>query len=403
MTLSKLFKSRIGAFLVIIPFIKPSAEITGSYDVIFDVWKLVMAILVFICFFCSKRKLSLPLISVCSIQIIYFISTVVHFGELSAAIVQMVSNISLCLYVDYMFEEEEYIAVRNLCYPTVTMAILTALTMFIYYPHGMYQIKYLNYTESSNYLWGFDNTSGLLFIPTIFFLIIYSLYVNKKKTYFKTLLLLALFVVAFFYVDSKTAYLMMFLILLGFIFTIYNKWKFKIINPKLIPMLIILGFIAVFLFNENISILWNFVSKEGKYYSVKARFIFWQRIVGCFTKSPIIGYGLENELSISSKIGIDHPHNYFMDLLYRGGIIAFLFMICFLAFIVRNKIIKDSISIMTGFCLLAILILVMLDYYNNVYLFYPQLYLSYLLLKRRKYVLPLQEVKSKYVLMKRTQ
>ena len=396
MTLSNLIKSKMGAFLIIIPFIKPASEITGSFDIVFDLWKMIASIIIFCCCcFNSKWRWSTSLLSLVIIQIIYFVSTVAHMGELSAAVVQMVSNIALCVYLDYLFKFDEYVAIRNFCYPTFVMALLTTITMFVYYPNGMYQISGENYVETSNYLWGFDNTSGMLFIPTMFFLIVYSMYVDKKKIYLITVLALLFFSSAFFYVDAKTSFFMMLVIVLSYIFIVVLKMKFNMINAKTVFLTVIIGFIILLVFNNKMDFLWNYARRVDKYYSLKARFIFWQKELEYFAKSPIVGYGLENKTKLVSKIYIDHPHNFFMDLMYRGGIMAIIMLICFIISITKGKMIKDRISKITCVCVGALLIMVMMDFYNDVYLIYPELYFSYLLLKKRKYVLSLNSLNKK--------
>lgn len=276
----------------------------------------------------------------------------------------------------------------------VFMAILTAFTMFAYYPYGMYQVASATYTEKSNYLWGFDNTSGLLFVSTVFFLMIYSMYVNKPKTYMCSFFIIFFFLSAFVYVQSITAYLMILFELIIYCFVIYFRMKLKSLDPKKIIICIILCFACLIIFNQYFTIIWEWFADIGKYYSIKARFIFYNDEFSYIAKSPIWGYGIEDKKLLIRKLGIDHPHNYFINLLYRGGVIAFAMILCFFYKLIKNSNIKDTISVMASCCLASILLLVMLDFYNEKYLFYPQMVLIYYLMTDRKYILKNGEIYS---------
>lgn len=395
MSLSSFIKSKLGAFLIILPYIKPASEITGAFNSFFNLWKVISAGFIFCC--CCKRKEkknNLPIFYLILIQAIYFISTIINQADIKSAVVQLMSNVSLVVYLVWLYNENEYLAVRNFTYPTIFMAVLTSLSMFIYYPNGMYQIVGDTYTEKSNYLWGFDNTSGLLFISSMFFLVIYAMYVNKKRTYKITLFALAIFCAAFLYVGAKTTYVMMIFIIVIYIGVIYGKKQFKWLNSKVIILCIIAMFLLLIKLNSGFEHIWNYLKQVGKYYSIKARLIFFDTEFYYIAKSPLWGCGIEDKLFSSEKLLIDHPHNYFMDLLYHGGLLAVSSMGMFFFKLTRNKKNKDRISVMANCFLAAILITVMMDFYNEMYLFYPQMALTFLLLRNRKYLLSKCEINS---------
>lgn len=395
MSLSQFLKSKLGAFFIILPYIKPASEITGVFNGVFNLWKMVSAGFIFVCCFRKKEKISeLPIWCLFLIQVIYFISTCFNLADIKSAIVQLISNISILIYLVWLYNEDEYLAISNFMYPTLFMALLTVLTMFVFYPDGMYQVSDGNYTEKSNYLWGFDNTSGMLFVSTMFFLAIHSMYVNKKRTYLKTLAVLIIFFTAFLYVDAKTTYLMMFFIIIGYVAIIYYKLRLKSLNPRVIIPIIVVLFVFIIFFNSKFIGIWNYLKKIGKYYSIKARFNFFDLEFQHIAKSPLWGCGIEEKLISAKKLYIDHPHNYFMDLLYHGGIMALVSMGLFFFEMIRGKKIKDSISIMAGCFLATTLIIVMLDFYNEMYLFYPQMAMTFLLLRNRKYILHKKEIYS---------
>jgi hypothetical protein len=102
MTINKILQSKIGAFIIIVPFIKPASEITGDFDIVFDIFKLIAAVLIFFVFWCSKKTISEVVLIFMVIQLVYFASTVLHFGDIKSAVVQMVSNISMVLVSNWV-------------------------------------------------------------------------------------------------------------------------------------------------------------------------------------------------------------------------------------------------------------------------------------------------------------
>ena len=393
MSLSKFLKSKLGAFFIILPYIKPASEITGVLNGGFNLWKLLSAGFIFIC--CCRKKekvITLPIGYLILIQVIYFASTCINCADIKSAAVQLISNVSILVYLVWLYNESEYLAVRNFTYPTLFMAILTSITMFVFYPNGMYQVVGETYVEKSNYLWGFDNTSGMLFIPTIFFLIVHSMYVNKKETYRKTLAVMMLFFCAFLYVDAKTTFFMILFIMLGYIAVVYYRMSLKIMNPRMVIFIIVTSFFLVMIFNSKFISIWNYLKEIGKYYSIKARFVFFEKELYYISKSPLWGCGIEEKTLTAKKLLIDHPHNYFMDLLYHGGVLAVCALGAFFFELMREKRVKDSISVMVCCCLMAMIVTEMLDFYNEMYLFYPQMAMSYLLLKDRRYFLSKKKI-----------
>lgn len=390
--LSSFICSNLGAFFIVIPYIKPASEITGKFNLFFNIWKLIAAFIIFICYVNFKKRnkknrFSLPLLAILSVQVVYWVSTVINLGDIKSITTQLLSNISICVYMIYLFNKSEFLAIKNFTYPTVTMALVVATTMFIYYPNGMYQVVGSTFTEKSNYLWGFDNTSGILFLSTMFFLVLYSLYINKKSCYFGSLIIMIYFFAAFYYVDAITTFFMMLVVIVCYFLVVCVKLKFRFLDSKKVVYSVFFIAIFILLFNKNFTFVWNYLMKIDKYYSIKARFIFFEKEFYYFFQTPFIGCGVESKILSVKKIFIDHPHNYFMDLLYHGGFLALFITIFYFYQMTKKEMIKDCITKLTCICLLVILVDVMLDFYNETYLFYPHLVLTYLILKKRRYKL----------------
>ncbi|WP_304576919.1 O-antigen ligase family protein, partial [Romboutsia ilealis] len=287
----------------------------------------------------------------------------------------LTNTISICMYMEYLFWVDRRIAFRNFCLPTLSMALLTSITMFIFHPEGMYLVGDERYMESSNFFWGFDNASVFLFIPTMFFLIMYSIFVTKKHV--KTAILLLFMTGSFLYVKSITAFAFCLFITLGYIVLVILRIRIKYFNMRTAVTVILALMISLLYLKDNFNILMKIAENTGKFYSIKARFIFWERELEYIIKSPLIGYGIEDKLVLLNKIFIDHPHNYFFDILYRGGFIAAASLGIYFYLIVKPHPKVTLINTVIVICFISLMICSIFDFYNDIYLFYPHLLATY--------------------------
>lgn len=372
-SLNKFLTSKIGAFFIVLPFIKPAAELTGKFDTVFDVWKLVAAALIFLACVRSINKAKCIFFFISGLQMVFLIATLFQNGDLKAAIVQVVSVICICAYFDYFMRLDSRKAVETLLLPIVFMSLLTALSMFVFYPRGMYSVGEASdgYVEYQNYLWGFDNSSIFNFIPGMYLLGVYALIINTRKIYKVAFSVLCFISLAFLYVFSIAAFLGCFTILTAFVVYMIIKRKVKIFTTRNLVVLVIVIGLVLLIGKDKLSILMDFSKLTDKYYSIKARFVFWNLVVDYWKASPIIGYGIEDKLIIFNKLMIDHPHNYFMDVLYRGGILGVLFDGGIFYSIIKGKWKDSHLNGFSAVSLFVLLLIAQFDFYNDHYLFYP--------------------------------
>lgn len=365
------------SFLILLPYVKPAPNLTGSFDIVFDLIKLVFFPVIvwgYIKYANKKPRLSLV---VAFLQIIFLVSTVISSGDIKSAITQSMSTISCCMYFETLVKINLTLALKRIMMPLVFFAIITSITMFATYPNGLYQVVWKNRIETSNYYWGFDNSSVFKFFPAMLSLSLYAIISKNKKQSLISLLLMIFFTASFFYVGSITASVCC--AILTVIFVLIDKRIIMLnITYRHSIIAIIAIFIALAFLNSKLDFLYQFATEHDKYYSIKARFIFWDRIFAFFKEKPMIGYGIEDKSIILSKLGIDHPHNYFMDVIYRSGVIGCTSVVFFLSFYARIKNKKRNYGAILGASYLFLLFLIsQMDFYNEQYLFYPSLLLCY--------------------------
>ncbi len=372
-SLNKFLTSKIGAFFIILPFVKPAPELTGSFDVIFDIWKLFAASLILVGCIRTLHKASHILYWIAGLQVVMLLSTIIHNADFKAAIVQVVSVISICIYFDYFIRTDPNRAISTLMLPLIFMSIMTAISMFVFYPEGMYVVgdELSGEVVKNNFLWGFDNSSIFNFIPGMYLLGLYALIENNKIIYRKTIFVLLFISLAFLYVFSITAFIGCFSILLAFVFILVIKKKANLLTTKNLIILAVVLSLVLLIFNDRLSILMEFSKLTDKFYSIKARFIIWDCVINWWKKSPLIGYGIEDKLLIIGKLNLDHPHNYFMDVLYRSGLIGIVVVVVLFYKLISGKWSDSHINAFSAVAFFVLLVIAQFDFYNDHYMFYP--------------------------------
>lgn len=378
-SLNSFLTSKVGAFFILLPFVKPAAELTGRFDIFFDLWKLFAAFLIFVGCSRTLHKASWVLYWIISLQATILVSTFINGGDIKAAIVQVVSVTSICIYFDYCLRINQYKAISTLMMPLVFMALLTVATMILYYPEGMYTVGETSkgYVEHQNYLWGFDNSSIFNFIPGMYLMGLYSLMRNRRKTNIIVLIVFLLIAFAFLYVFSITAFLGCFTIVFVFVLLLFLKKRIRFLSTRNLLLIVVVVSLILLIAKDNIKILMDFAIRNDKYFSIKARFNIWNNVINYWKDSPLLGYGIEDKIDLSRKIGIDHPHNFFMDVLYRAGIMGVISIIGLFSNLIRGKWNDSHVNAFSSVVVFVLILISQFDFYNDHYLFYPVLIVAF--------------------------
>ena len=383
--LEKIITNKWIIVFLLIPFIKPATELTGKFDIIFDVLKIFNCFIIGTVYIYLLKKPSKVIFLISALQITFVLSTILNNGRIWWGIVQAISIISLSAFLELVLKIDKKKGLDGFCIAMGAMAIATICTMFIYYPNGMYTVVFehnveglWHIPEKNNYLWGFDNSSIFKFIPVlIIFILNTNIKIRKEKILTFTLILLAF--LAFLYVKSITAALACLLILMYYVIIFVRGKTLKFINYR--NCIIIIGIIFLILVgsNKNIKVLQYIAAKTDKVVSLNYRFSIWDKTIEDFKENWIIGSGFEERLITAEKLGIDHPHNIFLDIIYKGGSIAGIIFVILLITI-GKKMMENAKSLQANILtigLFAFLVVSQMDYYNEQYLFFLLYVLAY--------------------------
>lgn len=366
--------------LLIIPFVKPATELTGKYDVIFDILTLISCFVIISLYILKFKKISKIILAISIMQFIFWISTIINGGMIWWATVQAISIISICALLEMTIKLNLKEALIGFSIPMVIMATATIITMFLAYPKGLYQITQDEYYYvTSNYLWGFDNSSIFKFIPTLIILILCTYKTNNNYKIFGLIFLLFA-TNAFIFTESLAAAGACLIILGIYIFLLIKKKSIRILNFKNIMTVITVIIVIILGINRNSMILKDMVMGTAKEGSLYFRLNIWNRTIEQIEKSPIIGYGLQETEVTTSKLILDHPHNIFLDILYRGGIAGIVTFWGMVILIIKNSNNKENITIIDNIInagILALMAVSQMDYYNEQCLLFLLFVLAY--------------------------
>lgn len=366
--IDKVLTNKLLLIILIIPYVKPATELTGKFDILFDALKIISCIFVFLAYFFKNRKPSKIILYISLPQMVFVFSTIINRGEIWWTIVQSVSVMSLIMLFEMALKVNKKIALFSFGSVLLTMSLLTSLSMFIYYPNGMYVVKVMNYAEHNNFLWGFDNSSVFKIIPSI---VISGIYFYKYKANLKIIIPIYLFIIsAYIYVNSITAGFVLLILIITYLVLLISNKPLKCLNIKYTLTLIVVLFILFLVFNGSLDIIKILALKIKKGYSLNSRIMIWNESFKYIVQQPIFGYGFEFKDMIKQKFFYDHLHNIFLDVLYRGGIAAFTaYVISIISIVKNNKKITLCYN-MAAIGITCVVLCGLMDYYNDQYLMY---------------------------------
>ena len=367
-TIDYIYSRKWTLLILILPFIKPATELTGRIDIIFDFLKIISFFVIFFSYFYKMRKMSGIIFSLFIFQFILVFSTLINNGELWWAIVQMLSVTCFCMLFELALKIDKKNALISFSIALLSMSILTSISMFVFYPDGMYVVKSAILVERNNFLWGFDNSSIFKIIPSLIISGV-CFYKYTKKTYI--MILISMFVsFSFIYVNSMTAAVICILFTITYTILLIIRKPSRFLNTKyLIPFLIVLFFI-ILAFNDKLGFIGYLAKKVNKGYSINSRFEMWSKSIEYIKNNPIFGYGFEFREIIKSKFMYDHVHNIFLDILYRGGFLTFMIYLYTHYIVIKNNKTMSKCFNIASLGLLCITVCGIMDYYNDQYLIF---------------------------------
>ncbi|AMC94009.1 hypothetical protein AOC36_08420 [Erysipelothrix larvae] len=365
-----LFENTIFLSLAMLTFLQPATELLGEFDIVFDLMKVACLLLILPCYIFYNKK-SVVSYVIIFMQFVFLTSTILNQGRVWWSLVQFASIVLLVMLFDVGLKYNHFL--KRIFPISLSMLLLCVLSMFVFFPEGMYVVDYSQTPSvagsivTDNYLWGFDNSSIFRVIPVLMLVGVY-LYRQNKEWHFISLVFIT--ASAFGYVRSFAAFFS--LVFLFFALILYKKF------PNLIrkyftfrnSFLLVLAIFIFLSFGRSNFIMYYIAEQLDKVGSMFYRFTVWQLSIDyVLTNNPILGVGFANQSIDIARTLMDHPHNIFIDVLYRGGLIAsasYMYILWLTHKYTTNKTNTDTILATIFF--FTFLLASQFDYYNNEYL-----------------------------------
>lgn len=254
---------------------------------------------------------------------------------------------------------------------TIFKKVMVCLVFFqflseLFFPNGLVADLYPKNLDNILFFVTLDNGTASLTCLTILLLFLYRKYMKFNIITFVIQILLC-FVTALL---SKSTTAIVGTIIIIILVTLVSKRKFKLFDNW--RLILLIYFIISALILTNSSIITNILSIFTDNTSFTGRNILWERSINLIKLSPFIGYGFKKIGYIKIWYGYFSSHNFILEMLLEGGIVALIFYLSIIHYsFVNINLIKDKNmkrTLILGFVILLICLL-MEAQPHNIYLF----------------------------------
>lgn len=298
----------------------------------------------------------------CSLGIFYLcmlISTIINSGTLyiQSQIQEFIKCFGMISMVSYGIKKHKYEFLLSL---TVVLSVYTYINFLsvLIFPAGIFKVILSN---NAHWFLGHKN----LFINIYLLAIIVNIefdFLRAKKISINLIMLFITSLYSLYYVSAVTSIIVEFICGLGYIFYIFmgnNKINISIKYAYIAAIVLNLVLIVF----ESLQLRSSVAIFLGKDISFTGRTIIWENAISWIKKSPVIGWGFEDVRDISYKLGGNinfvNCHNFFLDVIYKGGFIAFVVLLIFFMSVYSEfRVLEERINI--SFCFFVLIAIFML-------------------------------------------
>lgn len=249
--------------------------------------------------------------------------------------IPVIMAISFALLLNYCLHSRKELLNFLLALNILTYLYVTVNLVIIYiYPEGIPSL--LEKRGESFYLFGNVNTTTRYLIPGLMFSFLYDLLKhNKIRKRNWILLILSWITLIKFWAVTGMLGLLIFTI---FLFKKFNRNQAIILYiGTLVGSILVTMFLLFFKLESNV--LTSILDFFGKDMTFSYRDILWLNAIDMINQAPLWGYGSFTETEMQSYIGNSYSsHNYYLDVLLRGGFIALTILLFGLLYISKSII-----------------------------------------------------------------
>ena len=378
------YKNKWILLFLMIPFFKPICfqyfSILKILEGLFLVWKVVSAAIIGLLLLNHlNRRKKIPefiiLVSVFEMSIL--LSTICRQGYLLRAIIDIVSIVTFVTILIWGIQFNYKDTIWGLSRILSVLVLINMLSMMIF-PHGMPADLYANNALNPLYFMTIDNGSTLflLFAMLIFSIELYTIEGIVEKYQF---VLIFCCLASAFLSHSGTASLII-MVETGLLILIYKNKVFENVQWKMLSLIYGLGAVGMILVPE--SALIKMIMTNIFHYSsdLSGRSLLWSEAIKKIGKHVLLGYGRQVQDYISAWGGYFSSHNFWLELLLQGGLVALFLLFCVIVFSFRQlengKQTRQIKSILVTFFLIMVSVM-MESAVHSVFIFGTMVLICY--------------------------
>lgn len=325
--MTKYFKSKWLLMFLLIPFFKPICfqyyTKLGILENLFVVWKMVSAFIsvgLLVIYILNCSRLSKLVIWTFLFEMSIVFSTVINQGYLIRSMIDAVSIISYVALLSLFIKYNKDALVRLL---SILMGILMLINLgtMLLFPGGLPADLYTN-SENALYFMVTDNGSAL-FLSFCVLLFVIEDFPKLHRISKKNKLFVACCFFSAILSHSATAIFSVTLLILSIIFICRSNIT-KIVNPVILVLIFILSFIYLMAMPDNAVSQFVQVYIFRRTSNFSGRYELWKTAINMIKMRPWIGYGRIAHDYIPAWGGYFSSHNYILELLLQGGLLAFV-------------------------------------------------------------------------------
>lgn len=360
---------------LLIPFFKPICfqyfSVLQGLETLFVVWKMLTAVVCLVLVFLYvwiKSKVPKLIIFVFMFEMAIVVSTVLNRGDLVRALIDAVSIVS---YTAFLVLEIKYNGrgMVHLLSRMLGILVLINLISVLLFPSGLPADLYTN-PENPLYFMVIDNGSALFLT---FSIVVFStdglLTYGTLKADGMILIISAL--INALLSGSATAVFTVVLICIAILFIFISDFS-KHQNPMILFVIYVAVFIYLITMQDNV--VSEFVLKTifNRSANFTGRYYLWESAINMIKAQPWLGYGRSVHDYISAWGGYFSSHNYVLETLLQGGVIALVLYVLTVIYAIKKSLYtrhcKITACIVCG--LMAVLIAALMEAtVHSVYIF----------------------------------
>ena len=326
--------------VLLIPYFKPICFQYYSdlqlLEELFIIWKVLAAIICcffFIIYMWEMAHIPKLLVFIVLFETSIMMSTILNKGNISRALIDAVSIIaySVLITLCIKYNSRGFLQVLS---NLLGILVLINLCSILLYPNGLPADLYTN-QENPVYFMTIDNGTSLFVAFSI------MIFVIKDLSFFGTLTLKGVIkvictVVSAFLTKSATAILVVLLICIALIviaLTDYSKYQSAIV------LSIVYVGCLIYLFTMQSNIVAEFVLEKilNRSSNFTGRYHLWKSAINMIKEKFWMGYGRSAHDYIAAWGGYFSSHNYILETLLQGGVIALSLFVATVVYALRKS------------------------------------------------------------------